>query len=225
MFVRRGAAAAVVVSAVLLVGSGCEDPGPKGARGPSATASPTPSPSATPSAAVMPSVIGKKSIEAEAAVKAVVTRPVEARGAYSDVPLAPDHSGWTVCFQTPAAGAAVASDSAVELSLVAPGTPCPAKAGAPLHPSKAPTPAATPATGATPAPAPKPKTSGPTDTGTTGGDGGNGDGSTSTGGGGAGVYYKNCTEAKAAGAAPIRRGEPGYRSALDRDGDGTACDK
>ncbi|MFD7031355.1 excalibur calcium-binding domain-containing protein [Streptomyces sp. NPDC059917] len=31
-------------------------------------------------------------------------------------------------------------------------------------------------------------------------------------------------EAKAAGAAPIRRGEPGYRSALDRDGDGTACD-
>lgn len=38
------------------------------------------------------------------------------------------------------------------------------------------------------------------------------------------VYYKNCTAARAAGAAPIHKGEPGYRSALDRDGDGTACD-
>ncbi|WP_433213354.1 excalibur calcium-binding domain-containing protein [Dactylosporangium sp. CS-047395] len=38
------------------------------------------------------------------------------------------------------------------------------------------------------------------------------------------VYYKNCTEAKKAGAAPLYRGEPGYRSALDRDGDGVACE-
>ena len=41
----------------------------------------------------------------------------------------------------------------------------------------------------------------------------------------AGVYYANCDEARAAGAAPISRGEPGYRSGLDRDGDGVACDK
>jgi hypothetical protein len=39
------------------------------------------------------------------------------------------------------------------------------------------------------------------------------------------AYYKNCAAARAAGAAPIQQGEPGYRSALDRDGDGTACDK
>ncbi|WIY04259.1 excalibur calcium-binding domain-containing protein [Amycolatopsis mongoliensis] len=39
------------------------------------------------------------------------------------------------------------------------------------------------------------------------------------------VYYKNCAEAKAAGVTPIHRGQPGYRSGLDRDGDGTACDK
>ncbi|GAA0312125.1 hypothetical protein GCM10010302_58720 [Streptomyces polychromogenes] len=39
------------------------------------------------------------------------------------------------------------------------------------------------------------------------------------------VYYKNCDAAKAAGAAPIRRGQPGYRDALDRDKDGIACDK
>jgi hypothetical protein len=38
------------------------------------------------------------------------------------------------------------------------------------------------------------------------------------------VYYKNCTEARRAGAAPLRRGEPGYRAALDRDGDGVACE-
>lgn len=39
------------------------------------------------------------------------------------------------------------------------------------------------------------------------------------------VYYANCTEARAAGAAPIYRGEPGYARKLDRDGDGIACDQ
>lgn len=38
------------------------------------------------------------------------------------------------------------------------------------------------------------------------------------------VYYKNCDAARAAGAAPLRRGDPGYRSELDRDGDGIACE-
>jgi hypothetical protein len=38
------------------------------------------------------------------------------------------------------------------------------------------------------------------------------------------VYYANCTEVRAAGAAPIHRGEPGYASHLDRDDDGVACD-
>ncbi len=37
------------------------------------------------------------------------------------------------------------------------------------------------------------------------------------------VYYENCAAVRAAGAAPIRRGDPGYRSALDRDGDGEGC--
>ncbi|WP_285244541.1 excalibur calcium-binding domain-containing protein [Pseudarthrobacter sp. fls2-241-R2A-127] len=39
------------------------------------------------------------------------------------------------------------------------------------------------------------------------------------------AYYANCTAAKAAGAAPLYRGQPGYRSALDRDGDGIACER
>jgi len=39
-----------------------------------------------------------------------------------------------------------------------------------------------------------------------------------------GAYYKNCSEARKAGGAPIRCGEPGYRVNLDRDGDGVACE-
>lgn len=38
------------------------------------------------------------------------------------------------------------------------------------------------------------------------------------------VYYKNCDAVRAAGAAPLHRGDPGYRSELDRDGDGIACE-
>lgn len=38
------------------------------------------------------------------------------------------------------------------------------------------------------------------------------------------VYFKNCDAVRAAGAAPILRGEPGYRAALDRDADGVACE-
>lgn len=38
------------------------------------------------------------------------------------------------------------------------------------------------------------------------------------------VYYQNCTAARAAGAAPIYQGQPGYRSQLDRDHDGVACE-
>ncbi len=38
------------------------------------------------------------------------------------------------------------------------------------------------------------------------------------------VYYANCTEARAAGAAPLHAGDPGYRAAMDRDKDGVACE-
>lgn len=36
--------------------------------------------------------------------------------------------------------------------------------------------------------------------------------------------YKNCDQARAAGAAPIYAGQPGYSAKLDRDGDGVACE-
>lgn len=38
------------------------------------------------------------------------------------------------------------------------------------------------------------------------------------------VYYRNCASARRAGAAPLRRGEAGYRPALDADNDGIACE-
>ncbi|NUU31505.1 DUF1524 domain-containing protein [Arthrobacter sp. C9C5] len=38
------------------------------------------------------------------------------------------------------------------------------------------------------------------------------------------VYYANCTAVRAAGAAPIRRGQPGFSSKFDRDGDGIGCE-
>ena len=40
----------------------------------------------------------------------------------------------------------------------------------------------------------------------------------------AAVYYASCTEVKAAGAAPLHAGSPGYRSGLDGDADGVACE-
>jgi Protein of unknown function (DUF1524)/Excalibur calcium-binding domain len=40
----------------------------------------------------------------------------------------------------------------------------------------------------------------------------------------ASVYYPNCVAARAAGAAPIYRGQPGYRPELDRDHDDIACE-
>jgi hypothetical protein len=41
----------------------------------------------------------------------------------------------------------------------------------------------------------------------------------------AAVYYANCSAARAAGAAPLYVGSPGYRPALDRDSDGVACER
>ncbi|MGX7896040.1 excalibur calcium-binding domain-containing protein [Tsuneonella sp. HG222] len=36
--------------------------------------------------------------------------------------------------------------------------------------------------------------------------------------------FPNCAAARAAGAAPVRRGQSGYGGQLDRDGDGIGCE-
>ncbi len=38
------------------------------------------------------------------------------------------------------------------------------------------------------------------------------------------IYFPNCASARAAGAAPVRAGQPGYGRHLDRDGDGKGCE-
>ena len=38
------------------------------------------------------------------------------------------------------------------------------------------------------------------------------------------AYYANCAAARAAGAAPLRAGQPGYREQMDGDHDGVACE-
>ncbi|HEY8545209.1 MAG TPA: excalibur calcium-binding domain-containing protein [Acidimicrobiales bacterium] len=40
----------------------------------------------------------------------------------------------------------------------------------------------------------------------------------------ANVRYTSCDDARAAGATPLRSGEPGYNPDLDRDHDGVACE-
>jgi hypothetical protein len=40
----------------------------------------------------------------------------------------------------------------------------------------------------------------------------------------AGRAFRNCAEARAAGAAPARREEPGYGPHLDHDSDGVGCE-
>lgn len=39
-----------------------------------------------------------------------------------------------------------------------------------------------------------------------------------------GTHFRYCREAWAAGVAPLRRGDPGYRPGLDGDNDGVACE-
>lgn len=36
--------------------------------------------------------------------------------------------------------------------------------------------------------------------------------------------FANCAQVRAAGAAPVREGDPGYARHLDRDGDGVGCE-
>lgn len=37
------------------------------------------------------------------------------------------------------------------------------------------------------------------------------------------THYNNCDDVRAAGKAPLYKGDPGYNRDLDRDGDGVAC--
>ena len=177
---------------------------------PTPTPTPTPTPSKTEDTPAMPSLVGDTYADSEQLLTDNLGR---AYAAYKDVELPADHATWTVCFQRPDAGAAVSSAVPV-VYLTAPGVPCPKSPDEVLHkptPTPKPKPAA-PKPTRTQAPVP---TQEPTPTEDAGDD---------SSSGGAGVYYRNCTAVRAAGAAPIHAGEPGYGRHLDRDGDGVACE-
>ncbi|MFE1411499.1 excalibur calcium-binding domain-containing protein [Streptomyces sp. NPDC058746] len=170
---------------------------PSASASPTPSATPSPTPTRTPDPA-MPAVVGKSFAEAEKAVEDLVDTELTAVSAYDDVKLPADHASWLVCFQGPEGGVTlVAKSAATTVHLVAPGTACPAEKGSILHPKPA------------PAPTPKPTV----------------DEDASGGGGGGSVSYSNCSAVRAAGKAPIHRGDPGYGRHLDRDGDGIACER
>jgi len=66
------------------------------------------------------------------------------------------------------------------------------------------------------------KPSKPSSSGSSSGSSGSRDSGSGSSGGTA--YYTNCDAARAAGAAPVHAGEPGYGRHLDRDGDGVGCE-
>jgi hypothetical protein len=105
-------------------------------------------------------------------------------------------------------------------------TPLPALAPAP-HLAPAPAPARVaipvPARAAAPVPARAPASASPAAPPNAGSPTGSTD-SSSAGSTSGSPYYANCAAARAAGVAPLHKGDPGYRSGLDRDGDGIACE-
>lgn len=119
--------------------------------------------------------------------------------------------GFQVTAQAPGAGVKAKVSKAVSLTVRA--TPAPASlVSHKPTPSASPTPSPSPST--TPTPSPEPTTAEPTPEPTAQPEPAPQQ-----------AYYSSCREAKAAGAAPLYRGDPGYRPGLDRDSDGVACEK
>ena len=182
-------------------------------------------------APTVPSVVELPYAEAVERLAEEELTDVEARSSYRDVELPEDagaYEDWIVCFQHPHAGEEIANPErmTVRLSLVEPDTGCPAADNERLHPEPDPDPE--------PDPAPD-LTSGGGGGGSSGGGGGSSGGSGGSSGGSGGssggsgssggaTYYQNCDAVRAAGAAPLYVGEPGYSRRLDRDGDGVACE-
>lgn len=116
----------------------------------------------------------------------------------ADSTFTPPLTNWTVARVLPAPGAATLTINTVAITVTKKYSPTSVAPPSVTKPEPEPEPPA--------APAPPPADSSP---------------DTSAGGS---AYYRNCAAARAAGAAPLYRGAPGYRSALDRDSDGVACE-
>ena len=182
--------------------SGCDDSAAHEAAPASAAAT-------TPAAVEVPDVVGMKGDDAADALK---------KAGLSKTPSYTDADGeesvwapgnWSVTAQDPAAGERVPADQAITLTVNHDSADAAASASAAAEASASAAAEATeqaaqeePAQPEAPAQEPQSEPEAPAD-----------------------AYYANCTEAKAAGAAPLYRGDPGYRDKLDRDHDGIACEK
>ncbi|MFB9392764.1 excalibur calcium-binding domain-containing protein [Streptomyces coeruleoprunus] len=162
------------------------------------TVTATPSGTAPP-ALTMPGLVGDTVASLPSVVEARHT--VKVLSVFSDGSPPASAGEQKVCFQDPAANTALAEGSAITLYVIDRAQKCPPGYGKPkARPRPTPTPTPTPTRDAVD------------------------DSSSATSGGSGSAYYANCSAARAAGAAPLHRGEPGYRSGLDRDNDGVACD-
>lgn len=197
-----------LVIALAPILAGCED----SSAHESSSASPTATTATTPVMIEVPDVVGMKG---DAAAVALKEAGLTSSPSYTDADGEDsvwNSSDWSVTSQAPAAGERVPADQAITLTVNDDSAEAAASASASASAAAAEASASAeaseqavqdePAQPEEPAQRPQqdPKKS------------------TST-------YYANCTEAKAAGAAPMYEGDPGYRSGLDRDHDGIACDK
>ena len=197
-----------LVIALAPILAGCED----SSAHESSSASPTATTATTPVMIEVPDVVGMKG---DAAAVALKEAGLTSSPSYTDADGEDsvwNSSEWSVTSQDPAAGERVPADQAITLTVNDDSAEAAASASASASAAAAEASASAeaseqavqdePAQPEEPAQRPQqdPKKS------------------TST-------YYANCTEAKAAGAAPMYEGDPGYRSGLDRDHDGIACDK
>ena len=208
-----------LVIVIVPVLAGCSEPAARVTATASASSSPTPTRQVT---VAVPNVVGMKG---DAAADTLKEAGFTEKPTYADVDgeeTVQEESDWTVTAQGPQADTqapvdqpitlmvrhdrADASASASAVATEPESAPEPAQAQEPesapepAQPQE-PEPAPEPAQPQAPAPA-QPQEPEP-----------------------GGVYYRSCKEAKAAGAAPLYQGEPGYRPGLDRDHDGIACEK
>ena len=164
-------------------------------------AAPASAAATTPAAVEVPDVVGMKGDDAADALK---------KAGLSKTPSYTDADGeesvwapgnWSVTAQDPAAGERVPADQAITLTVNHDSADAAASASAAAEATEQ---AAQEEPAQPEAPAQEPQSE-PEEQ--------------------ADAYYANCTEAKAAGAAPLYRGDPGYRAKLDGDHDGVACEK
>ena len=191
-----------LVIALAPILAGCED----SSAHESSSASPTATTATTPVMIEVPDVVGMKD---DAAAVALKEAGLTSSPSYTDADGEDsvwNSSDWSVTSQDPAAGERVPADQAITLTVNDDSAEAAASASASA--SAAAAEASEQAVQDEPAqpeePAQRPQQDPKKSTST---------------------YYANCTEAKAAGAAPMYEGDPGYRSGLDRDHDGIACDK